>query len=748
MISKWIYAFQVLGSKTELFAELHADEKGELSVRAKERDKRAKPGKIGSIFFTLPHTVNGKRAYYFFVVTRIRMPSDCVSNFETNKPSGLGPALDLALDEAYLLVAGSDGVSTTVESFLPVTDPITIALGLHERYESAANELLAYTLEYEEQSEAQRRRVRSRHKELMLAKLLKSVVESDPADKLGLKNDFKNNDPTSPARYIQTYETTVDQLITKRDKAVEPLIHFTNPKGALVTAIEACYRVFEKTDYHSWLEVYAQMNERIAESPLGKARIGKLLDSPNYAFKEYVLRTTAAPELQFSVGRKCTGAIVALWSEAVPGMLTKTPGAAALLANALKHIARVELVKVEDKTISYKYRKKNGRMRTVTKTVKETTAIDPAKALAKWAEDGLPGKALGHLTKGIEVANVLLSIVALADAEPGEDRGFALLNLLGSVLDGVSAFNAFLKIGKRSIKVVGGVSAAIDTVLATRDGYKAYEHDDASSAVGYGMVATGSVLTLAGCVCAASGLAAGATVVGIPLAAFLEIVGAVLVAAGWLLAVFTADSDIELFTNHCKFGKHSDSTSKDQPKWASAPLGQWSSENDGLDHQVKSLLTLLAAFTVKATDYNAIEVQLGLVMPDSRLKVKFRCLYNLGITHSPELLVDIGEKTVTQIGGDPQDLSQCTVVEQNGRPYVRITADWPRNLRPQNAIQHQAADAAVQLLVDEAGTVVPLAGPLNYVVHRLGSILSGPQSSYSQAGVWAAPPAVARGRSP
>jgi hypothetical protein len=734
---KWIYAFQLLGSNTQLFVELFADDKGELSAlagsdaRAKERDQRAKPGKVGGSSFTLPHTINGKRAYYFFVVTRIRMPSDCVSNFETNKPRGLGPALDLDRDDAYLLVAGSDGNSTTMEAFLPVIDPITIGLNLHDRYESAANELLAYTMEYEEQSDAQRRRVLNRHKELLFAKLLKSVVESDPTDKLGLKNEFKNDDPTAPARYIQTYESTVNQLITKRDKAVEPLVHFTNHKGALFTAIEDCYRVFEQQDYHAWLNVYGEMTDRISEAPLGKARIGKLIDSPNYAFGEYVLRTTPAPELQFSVGRKCPAAIVGLWSEAVPGMLSKHPGAAALLANALKHIAHIELVKVETKTISYKYRKKNGRMRTVTKTVTETTAIDPANALGKWAEEGVPGKALGHLIKAIEVANLLMSVVALAESEPGEDRGFALLNLLGSVLDGVSAFNAFLKIGKRSIKVVGGISAAIDTVLATRDGYKAYEHDDASSAVGYGIVATGSVFTLAGCVCAAAGLAAGATVVGIPLAAFLEIVGAVLVAAGWLLAVFTADSAIELFTNHCKFGKHSNSTSNDRPQWASAPFGQWSNEGDGLDHQVKSLLTLLAAFTVKATDYNAIEVQLGLVMSDSRLKVKFACVYNLGITHSPELMVDIGEKTVTQIGGDPQDLSQCSVVEQNGRPYVRITADWPSNQRPSNAIQHQRADAAIQLLLNEAGAVVPLGGPLNYVVHRLGSILPGPKSSYS-----------------
>ena len=318
-------------------------------------------------------------------------------------------------------------------------------------------------------------------------------------------------------------------------------------------------------------------------------------------------------------------------------MLTKTPAAAALLANALKFIARVELIKVEVKPNTYSYRKKNGRLRTVTKQVTVTTAIDPATALGKWAQDGVPGKALIKLAMAIEVMNVMFAFSALSTAEPGEDRGFALLNLLGSVLDGIVAFNPLLKIGERSIKVVGGISAGIDTVLAVRDGIKAYDRDDTSSAVGFGAVATGSVLTLAGCVCAAAGLAAGATVVGIPLAAFLEIVGAVLVAAGWLVAVFTADTEIELFTNHCKFGKSATSTSTDKPKWASAAFGQWSNANDGLDHQIKSLLTLLAAFTVKATNFSAFNVQLGLIMPASKLRVKVRALYNLGIVHAPRL---------------------------------------------------------------------------------------------------------------
>lgn len=729
---KFVYAFRVLGDDTQLFAEIFADQQGNLAVfpgrvaRATERDKRDQPTPTGSDRFTLPHTINGKRAFYFFIVSRIRLHVSTINDLEVERPPAL-VALDLEKDDSFLFVGSSDGNSSSSETFLPVIDPITIGINLHTRYEQACNELIAFTMEFKEQSDAQRTRVRDRHKALFLAKLLQSVMEGDPSDKLGLKNEFKNSDPSAVKAYIDAYDKTVQDLVKRRDRLVEPLVHFL--AGKLLETTENSYLVTEKQDYALFLPHLQLMHERINEAPLGKARIGKLIDNPTFAFREYVLRTSPADDARFAVGRKAHSAILGLWREAVPGLLSKTPSAAERIANSLKFIARLDLVKVETKQISYTYRKKNGRLRTVTKTVQETTAIAPATALAKWAQDGLPGRGLERLAQGIEVANLTLALVSLADAEPGEDRGFALLNLFGSVLDGVSAFNAFLKIGERSIKIVGGISAAVDTVLAARDGINAYGRDDTSSAVGFGIVATGSVLTLAGCVCAAAGLAAGATVVGIPFAVFLEVVGAVLVGAGWILAVFSADTEIELFVSHCMFGKSSNSGSTDKPKWASAAFGDWAKPG-GLDHQVKSLLTILAAFTVKATDYTGINIQLGLTMSGSKLRVKFVAGYNLGILHQPDLLIDIGQQTMQQLGGDPQDPSRLRVGENNGRAFVQITADWPPNARPPKAIQHQFCTVEVQLLLNDQGNTVPINGPMSYRVHELNSILSGPKSSH------------------
>ena len=253
-------------------------------ARALERDKRPAFTPVGGgPSFTVPHTINGKRAFYFFVVSRIRLPADSIANFENSRPRSLGPALDLEPDATFLLAAGSDGTTSTVETFLPVIDPISIALKLHERYENACNELIGFTMEFAEQTADQRKRVRDRYKALLLARLLRSVVEADPADKLGLVNEFKGNDATAPSRFIDEHDQTVTRLVSTRDKLAEPLLHFLN--GKLLIAIEDSYRVFEDADYHRWLQVFALMMERVNESPLGKARLGKLIGSPNFAFR-------------------------------------------------------------------------------------------------------------------------------------------------------------------------------------------------------------------------------------------------------------------------------------------------------------------------------------------------------------------------------------------------------------------------------------------------------------------------------
>ena len=737
--SKFIYVFQRLGSSFQLYAEIFSDEGGKLSVLAGEvarvqaRDKRGALVPLGSDVFTLPHTINGKRALYTFMVSRIRLPADSIAAFESKPPKGLIQDIDLAVDDAFLAVAQDGNASSEVQWFLGVTDPATIALNLHEAYERACNQVIFFTMEYQEQPADQRQRVRDRHKCILLAKLLKSVFDNDPSDKLGLENELRSG-RGFVGRFIDDYEKTVENLIKERDTTGEALCFFLN--GKLLDLIEQSYRFVEQEEYHHWLEIFSGCMERLSECPMGKARLGKLAEAPNHALREYILRTSVSGDLQFAVSRKCNAAIVNLWRELAPAFIIKNkPDVAKRLTDALGNIARVVILEVRVKPVTFAYKKSNGKPRTVTKSVTEVVMTeDVSGTLSRWAKEGKPGKSLERLAMGIEVINLMLAIQSWQSADP-QDKSLAGLNAFGSFLDTVTAFNCVLRIRERFIKAVGALSAAIDAFFATLDGLRAYDRDDASSAIGFGAVAFGSVLVFMGCMSAITGLGAGATVVGIPLGLFLEVLGAVLVAAGWLVAVLTGDSDIEQFVSHSKFGVNFPSTSRDpknKPKWATAPFGDWSNAADGLDHQINSLMQLLASFTMQAVDRSKVRVSLGLIRPDSKLTLSFKTIYNDDIRHVVALLVDLGNHRMSHLFGDPQDMKLFVVSDRDGRTFVEVEATWPKELRPRDARAILRCDCEVLLRLDEQRTVPP-DGPFSYFASGIsltGPVLLGPASSY------------------
>lgn len=72
------------------------------------------------------------------------------------------------------------------------------------------------------------------------------------------------------------------------------------------------------------------------------------------------------------------------------------------------------------------------------------------------------------------------------------------------------------------------------------------QRNDYSAMVGYGIVAAGSAVIAVGCCMVVAGAGASATGAGLPAGVIISIVGGILVAAGWVIAVFTKDSDFKL----------------------------------------------------------------------------------------------------------------------------------------------------------------------------------------------------------
>jgi hypothetical protein len=735
--NKWIYAFQRCDGKLELYAEFFADGRGELALfagrdaRVLERDKRPAPTPTGSNECTLPHTINGKRAFYFFVVSRIRLPLASIRSFEAAAPKGVGPDVDLARDDSFVAVIRGPGAMSPTDSYHLVVDPITIALNLHEPYESACNDVLQYTVEFAEQTPTQKITVRNRQNAILVARLLKSVLDSDPSDqRLGLNDHFKKG-RAAVSEFIDGYERKLKALLIIRDQLAEPIVHFK--RGSLFNATEESYRVFETQDYAKWLELLSGIMERLNESSLGKAHIGALVRQPDYAFREYVNRSTPAAGDQFQVGKQAASAITKLWGIAVVDVASRTPDGAQKAASALNNISHEKLVTVEQKTVTFKLRKVQGERSAVTMTVTQVSSPG-SEALKAWAgEHGGPGgvaKALADLTSALEIANVSLSLVALAQAEPGK-RQEPLFNLLGSVLSAVSAFEPLLKIGLRAGKAAGGLSSCVDAYFATRAGFDAWNLGDRDSAVGYGIVVVASAVSAAGCFCAVAGVGSSATGVGIPLGVLLEAAGAVLGTAGWILAVLAADTALQAFVEHCFLGRSYPTKSTVKPKgnWLSGDsFADWSSFEKGVDHQMRSLFNLLGAFTLTATDATTLRVQLGMTSPETKVSLKIRTVYRSATGQPGELLrkqetelkFDIAQRTMVRVDGDLQDTTSFLIADVDGRPCLTFTARWPSALARPGELA-QSCDAQVKVLLDDK-TELPVGKFLPFRVSNFGGL--------------------------
>lgn len=160
-------------------------------------------------------------------------------------------------------------------------------------------------------------------------------------------------------------------------------------------------------------------------------------------------------------------------------------------------------------------------------------------------------RAMTRLMIGIEAFNMKLSIQAMV--EDG-DR-WAAIGLLGSSLDAFGALSKVLpKLEEahfsfggmtRAIKVtkiLGVLSASIDTVLAVRDAVNATNYGQQA---GHVVRAIGAAMTVGGGLLAATPLA--------PVGAVLTIIGLALEAAGsWFASQF---SDMDVFLRHCRWGK-------------------------------------------------------------------------------------------------------------------------------------------------------------------------------------------------
>lgn len=698
--TRWIYAFQLTSNTTsELYAEYFADTSGTLSLfpgakaRIQERKDRSSPVALGSDSCTLPRIVNGTRVYYFFFLSRIRLHLKVIKDIEAARPKVLS-VVDLSLDESFhKSINPSDPVH--FETFwLGVLDPITIAFKLHWRYEVECNQVLVWTTEFAELPEVANEQIRMKNKCLILAKLLKQVVDNDPTDTLGLVNEFANGDRQAPAKFINDHQAELERRILVRDRSAESLCRFVDAE-LLTRHVETSYRIDEKNDYAQWIVCVEFWLSRLNESPNGKARIGKLINGDNYLIHTYVLSGAVQSADVFAVGRKVVESTIALWSEVAPAyLMLEGPGGAAFLAKAL-NIASAEtglLVEVTEE-ITYPITVKRGGITKQTLKKKMVTSLVPAldarEAVARWMGTGDPTNAMKRFFAAIELINLAVAATAIFKDFAPNDRlknSSLVVNLLGGLTDAFVAFGVIRKLANKPIKIVGAIAAVLDVVGAGLEGINAYNSADTSNLVGQGIVGVGSALIGIGCFAAITGAGAAFSVIGLGLAPVLEIVGGILVVAGTAISAFTKDSDIELFAAHCRWGTdhHSGQTTVfgvfvlTSPDWATANFSEWNKGETGLDHQIASLISLMLSFVAEARGTSTVRIYPGIVHRTSKVFIKFNIEYfggNVATLFRPQLWLDFESETMSlATGSDPADISKVTFGDLHGRAFVEVNA--------------------------------------------------------------------------
>jgi hypothetical protein len=143
------------------------------------------------------------------------------------------------------------------------------------------------------------------------------------------------------------------------------------------------------------------------------------------------------------------------------------------------------------------------------------------------------------------------------------------------------------------------------------------DRGDYSAALGYSTVGAVSGRIALGCGVTLLGAETTAAGVGV----ILDVVGAILLAVGWLINLFTTDSDLELFVAHSVWGAHH-GEGRGEKSWSDGPFESWHERKpDGLAHQVRALYNVLEAFSVKGVRRN-ITIQLGRTDPKSILQLK------------------------------------------------------------------------------------------------------------------------------
>lgn len=679
---RFVYVFVRDAGQTSsrLYAEYFIDGTGLVffcdgQVR-KDFDITDEPARLIAEFsrtWALPIEINGAAQEFLIFGARTRLANGTLGQLINNRPKSM-PFGELVFLEK------------DAELFAPVLDPLTAARQVNLEYQEACDALINYTMTYNGQPKATADKVRTRFKKLPIARLLASATGNAKAK-----------------AYAQDYDKTISELSKARDQRGARLTRFL--RSELVEFTESLYAT-QQEDYHAFLRGWGPCCARLNECPNGRARLGDWLR------KKPLWITMVLPESELSDGvfqvvRKAAGAVSQLWAELAPAIASDNPKKAPeILERSIQFVTR-QLLWTRRETVSFVTRRFTVTS-PVTQAKYDQFSINKTKlrdAIADWAvETRAQQEVLEHFNRLAECVNLILAAHELVSSS--DEPGFKALNLLGAGCDSVVAFEAFGKLSARKLLTVAAISAGIDAVLAAKDAKNAYAISDDSAAVGFTSVSLGSALMFLGFASGATGIGASATIVGLPLGLVLGVGGAVLVGAGYIIAVFTADSDMDIYQNHCVFGGDFGEGADASRPWSEGPFAEWKTKPDGLERQLRALYALLGSFSVDPITATQIRITPGLLTPESVFLIDTTvtgvALRDVEPTKRFIFEVRPGKKSLVSTGGDPMDMADAVSFFEgaNGLAHIIVKTFPAKDTAPSLAFLQSRAEIKVRLKLD------------------------------------------------
>lgn len=742
--NRWIYIFQKLGDRITWYAEYRATGTGSYQLvdmqkaRGKERYARPEPSKDSALALILPHTINGKRAYYAFYISGTRLALQSIRKLETEEYWKLLRAVDLSDPDVF----GMDNTqgrgfdpkpdqqaALDIFDFVTVDDHLQYGISLNrvmQQLRDRAVSWVSVTTDMKDKTQIQR--TQNRLKKKMLAEAITAIMAHDRGDKLSLKDEFSQNGELLMYRFLSDYDTKLTQKLKDVDLAARDLAAWMDSK--IMQFVNETYTVLEDVDiipfqtdeFPAFLAACSQCLDRLSETGPGKVFLQKILQDKTYFLHPFLQEDGQPSGPKFQAWRKGYAAGFAIWKELLMVALEERRGggpAVERLIKSINNLARVPLFKVEFRTltrlVSIDEGVRVGRNGRPTK-IRYTEITYQSEGWRNWiTADAFTGL-LTRVSAVVEVINLGLALESLLEATGSEDKIWAAVGLVGSALDTITAFGVLMKMKEMTLRKVSMVSAVIDAVTAVRDASSMVNRGDYSAAVGYGMVSGGSALIAIGC---AVGIA-GAQTMWAGVGIVLEVIGAILVAAGWLLSWLTSESDLEVFVKHCVWGENYRSGSGSEP-WSDGKFADWNEERPGgLDHQINALLNLTASFTLFARndDYGKLGIHLGLMQSRSKLYIRFDSVFNKR-AHQAELMVDFQSRTMKQIRGDRADLNLVEFAPD--AVSVKISPDPRFEMQ-----QLQKCDCMVRLdLYGDGSHWIPSSGAwVPFRLRRLGEMIT------------------------